>query len=99
MATDSEVSGGRVGKSVAWSALNAMVLRLSQFLVGVLVARLVSPHEYGVFVVALTVYIIVFSFSDIGVTAAVVRERDRVDQIAPTVSAIAMGTSAVLALG
>jgi PST family polysaccharide transporter len=75
-----------------------MVLRLSQFLVGVLVARLVSPHEYGVFVVALTVYIIVNSFSDVGVTAAVVRERDRVDQIAPTVSAIAMGTSGLLAL-
>ena len=42
---------------------------------------------FGVFVVALTVYSIVVNISEIGVSAALVREIDRADEIAPTVTA------------
>lgn len=90
---------GRVGRGVAWSALNAFVLRLSQFLVGVLIAHLVSPREFGVFVVALTVYMIVNSVSDVGATAALIRAPERSDEIGPTVSAIVISTSAILTVG
>lgn len=87
-----------VGQGVAWSALNAAVLRLSQFLVGVLVAHLVSPHEFGVYVVAYTAYLIAFSINDVGVTSAIVRERDRGDAITPTATTISITTSLALAL-
>lgn len=89
-------NNGSVGGSVAWSALNAAVLRMSQFLVGVLVAHLVSPREFGVFVVALTVYMIVNSISDIGANAALVRDPDHGDELGPTVALITIGTSVIL---
>lgn len=88
---------GHVGRGAAWSALDAGVLKLSQFLVGVLIARLVSPRDFGVFVVALTIYTIVAYISDIGVTSAIIREKERSDEIGPTVTTIAIGTSLALA--
>jgi PST family polysaccharide transporter len=80
-----------------WSAVNTAMLRLGQFAVSVVIARLVSPHDFGVFVVALTVYLIVINVSEIGVSAALVREIGNADRIAPTVSTIAILSSAVLA--
>ncbi|HEY7174019.1 MAG TPA: oligosaccharide flippase family protein [Micromonosporaceae bacterium] len=87
---------GRVGRAVAWSALSTWVLRLGQFLMGIVIARLVAPHEFGVFVVALTVYTIVINVSEVGVSAALVREVHRSREIAPTVATIALTTSALL---
>ena len=90
--------GQRVGRGVAWSAINAAVLRLSQFLVGIIVARLVSPNEFGVFVVALTIYTIIVNISELSVGSAIVREVGRTREIAPTVSTIAIGTSGLLTI-
>ncbi|HET6868470.1 MAG TPA: oligosaccharide flippase family protein [Solirubrobacteraceae bacterium] len=88
----------RVGRGVAWSALNSSVLRVGQFFIAIVTARLVSPAEFGVFVVALTVFSIVVNVSEVGVSAAIIREPDRTRQIAPTVSTIAIVTSALLAV-
>lgn len=93
-----EESYEQVGRSVAWSAANASVLRLSQFLVGILVARLISPHDFGVFVVALTIFSVVMSFSDIGVNSALIRQPEHGDELAPTVATIAFAMSVLLGL-
>jgi lipopolysaccharide exporter len=87
----------RVGRGVAWSALNAGVLRLSQFGMSIIIARVVAPREFGVFVVALTVYAIIVNVSEVGVGSALLREVDRAREIAPTISTIAITTSALLA--
>lgn len=100
MAVSSEVADahvGRVGQGVAWSAVNAVVLKLAQFMVGVVVARLVAPHQFGVFVVALTIYTIANSISDIGVGSALLREGDRADEAGPTLTTIAIGMGTVIA--
>jgi PST family polysaccharide transporter len=77
--------------------VNTAILRIGQFAVSIVIARLVSPHDFGVFVVALTIYVIVVNVSELGVSAALVREIDNADRIAPTVSTIAIATSGVLA--
>ncbi|HVX47410.1 MAG TPA: lipopolysaccharide biosynthesis protein [Mycobacteriales bacterium] len=88
----------QVGRSVVWSAANAGVLRLSQFLVGIAVARLISPHDFGVFVVALTIFTVVMSISDIGVNTALIRQPEHGDELGPTVATIAFGMSVLLGL-
>jgi lipopolysaccharide exporter len=81
-----------------WSGLNTAILRLGQFVVSIIAARLISPHEFGVFVVGLTIYLVIINISEIGVSSALVREIDNVDQIAPTVSTIAIASSFALAV-
>lgn len=59
-----EVPGGpsmgrRMQHAALWTSLNSFVLRLAQFAVGVVVARLVAPEQFGVFAVALIVHAIV----------------------------------------
>jgi lipopolysaccharide exporter len=97
-----ESSTGGLGRKLAtaafWSAANTTLLRLGQLGISIVIARLVAPDEFGVFVVALVVYQIVISISEIGVSTALVREVDNADRIAPTVATIAIASSSVLAL-
>ena len=86
----------RVGRGVSWSALSTIILRLGQFIMGIVIARLVAPQEFGIFVVALTVLAIVANVSDLGLASAVIREVGRTRIIAPTVATIAIAASAVL---
>jgi PST family polysaccharide transporter len=89
--------GRLLARGAAWSSASTAVLRLGQFLVSIVIARLISPHDFGVFVVASTVYLIVINISEVGVSTALIREVDNADRIAPTVSAIAIANSALLA--
>jgi lipopolysaccharide exporter len=94
----------QVGRGIRWSSLSALVLRISTFLVGVVAARLIAPREFGVFAVALTVYGIVLTLSDLGVTQAIIREVDNTREIGPSVMTLNLlatvflaGTMALLA--
>lgn len=88
--------GGSVGRGVSWSALNAVLLRSGQLLMGIVTARIIAPREFGVFAVALTAFAIVANVSDLGVGSAILREVDRTRAIAPTVYTLGIGTSVVL---
>lgn len=90
--------GRRLAGAAFWSAANTALLRLGQLGISIVIARLVAPDEFGVFVVALVVFQIVISVSEIGVSTALVREVDNADRIAPTVATIAIASSSVLAL-
>jgi PST family polysaccharide transporter len=91
--------GRSLKRGVIWSAADTVILRLGQFAIGIVIARLISPREFGVFVVANTVYLIITNVSEIGVSTALVREIDNARNIAPTVSTIAIANSAILAAG
>ncbi|RNI21180.1 lipopolysaccharide biosynthesis protein [Flexivirga caeni] len=92
---DADTSG--VAQGVRWTTISAIVLRASQFLTGVLAARIVAPSQFGVFAVALTIYSVMLTLSDMGVTQALVREVHRTRLIAPTVNTINLGFAVVMA--
>ena len=84
-------------RSAAWSTLDVMVGRGGQFAQGVVIARLLAPDDFGVFAVALVVHAIVINVSELGVSAALIRDDDdTVRRSAPTVATIAIVTSFVL---
>lgn len=89
--------GRALVRGTMWSGANTFGLKLSQFAVSIVIARLVSPRQFGVFVVAATIYLIVVNVSEVGVSTALVREVDNADRIAPTVTTIAVVNSALLA--
>lgn len=90
--------GRNVGTSAMWSALNTAVLRASGFLISLVIAHLVAPYEFGVFTVAITVYNIVVSIAELGVSSALIREPKRSKELAPTIFTLSLVNSAVLAV-
>jgi len=95
-ASEDRTLGQQVGRSAMWSAINAGVLRLATFVVSLVVAHLVAPEKFGLFTVALTVFTIAISVSELGVVSAIVREPKRTAEIAPSVFTISLITSALL---
>jgi PST family polysaccharide transporter len=88
-----------VGRSAGWSTLDVALGRVAQFAQGVVVARLLAPEAFGVFAVALVVHAIVVNVSELGVSAALVRDSDeQVERGGPTVATIALVSGAVLGL-
>lgn len=81
-----------------WSFLNAALSRLGTLLVGVLMARILGPGEFGTFAVAMVALLAVLSFNELGVSLAVVRwERDP-ETVLGTVNAISTVGSMLLFL-
>lgn len=86
-----------VRRGVAWSSLDVVVNRSMSFALGVVVARLLTPSAFGVYAVALVVHAIIVNVSELGVSAALLRDDDEaVEAAAPTVVTIALASSAAL---
>ena len=87
----------KVGRGLAWSTANTVVSRVGQLVVGVALARLIVPEQFGVFAAALVVLNVVISISELGVSVAIVRARDQaeVDRIAPVVTSVSVLSGAV----
>jgi lipopolysaccharide exporter len=64
-------------------------------LLGIVLARLLTPEAFGVFAVALTVQSILLNFADLGMSADLVRSRDW-QRRAPTVASISLLTGGLL---
>lgn len=93
------MSAGRtIGRGLAWSALNTVVLRLGSLALGILLARLLTPEQFGVYAVALSVQAVLMTLADLGLSADLVRSDDA-ERRAPTVASLGLVTGAVLALG
>jgi O-antigen/teichoic acid export membrane protein len=97
----SETSGPSLRKLVwrgaAWSTLDVAVNRTLSFAMGVVVARLLTPEDFGVYAVALVVHVIIINVSEVGVSTALVRDDARaVEAGAPTVTTIALASSVAL---
>lgn len=89
--------GRKVGTGALWSALNAGTLRVATFVVSLVAARLIAPHDFGVFVVAVTVFNVAMSFAELGLSSAIVREHQRSREIAPTIFTLSLANAGVLA--
>jgi O-antigen/teichoic acid export membrane protein len=86
-----------LGKTAAWSTLDVIVGRFGQFAQGVFVARLVAPRSFGVFAIALVVHTVVVNISELGVSAALIRDDPaHTSRSAPTVLTICLVTSGLL---
>lgn len=86
-----------VGHGLAWSSVSSLVLRLGSFAVGIVLARLLAPEEFGVFAVALTVQAVVMTLADLGMSTDLIRSEDP-GRKAPTVASLGLASGALLAI-
>ena len=95
---DSAGMGGQVRRGIAWSAMNNLAMRLGTFALGIILARLLSPEEFGVYAVALTVQAVLMTLTDLGLSADIVRSRHP-ERIAPTVATFALTAGVLMTAG
>jgi lipopolysaccharide exporter len=88
----------RVGASAIWAGGSVMLMRFANIATMAVVARLVAPHDLGVFALAVTAYVVIVTFGEFGVSSALARSDLDPDRIAPTVTTIALGTSFALSV-
>jgi len=85
--------GGLASRALGWSFLNNAFSRLGTLGIGVVLARLLGPHAFGTFAVALIALLALLSFNELGVSLAIVRWEGEPRDIAPTVATISLLTS------
>ena len=84
--------GGQVSRGLRWSLVNSAAGRAGSFIVGVALARILAPHDYGVYAVALIMMQLVLSLNDLGTSPAAIRceaeELPRVTSTGATLTAL-----------
>jgi len=83
--------------ALGWSFLNTAAGRLGTLAIGIALARLLGPEEFGTFAVALIALTAVLSFNELGVSLAIVRWPGDPHEIMPTINTVSLIASGVLA--
>ena len=95
MTVDAGTLGTRARSGMTWSLANSAAARVLTFLAGLVIARIVSPEEFGTYAAALLVMTIVLSMNEIGLSVAVIRWEEDVDRITPTAVSGSLASSAI----
>src|SRR5947207_5337048 len=95
--SDSRSLSASVRKGALWVVASNMSLRLANVLLLAIVAHILSPHDFGVFAVALTAYAIVSSIGELGVSSCLIRADLDIDSLAPTVATVSVLSSVITA--
>jgi O-antigen/teichoic acid export membrane protein len=96
MSPDAEPLHKTARRALWWSVANNAVGRVGTTLMGIVLARLLVPEDYGVYAVALVALNALLSMNELGVSLAIVRKPGDVSRIAPTVKTLALGSSLLL---
>ncbi|OLB67100.1 MAG: polysaccharide biosynthesis protein [Actinobacteria bacterium 13_2_20CM_2_72_6] len=91
MTTDvvTESIGRQVGRGLRWSLTGTMLTKVGSFAMGLVLARLLAPADFGVYAIALAATAILMRINDVGLIAATVQWRGKLEDMAPTAAAMA----------
>jgi O-antigen/teichoic acid export membrane protein len=97
---DAEPTSASIGraarKGLVWSLMGATSTRLGGLLLGMILARLLTPGDFGLYAIALSAMYFVMHVNDVGLIAATVQWRGRLEEMAPTATTLALGFSVVI---
>jgi lipopolysaccharide exporter len=97
-ATPPAALGSALKRSAFWAAGSTVLLRLSNIALMAVVARIVSPDELGIFTLAVTIHTVIVSVAELGTASAIARSDLDLGRIAPTVAAVSIMTSLLMAV-
>jgi lipopolysaccharide exporter len=97
MSPPDETLAGAVRRGLVWSTVNSLLMRMGNLVLGMVLARLLVPEDFGVYAIALTVQAILMTFADLGMSVDLVRA-EHPERRAPTVATLSLASGAVLAL-
>jgi O-antigen/teichoic acid export membrane protein len=85
-----ESLGRRAGRGLRWSLLGTMVTKVGSFAMGLALARILAPADFGVYAIAMAATTVLMHINDGGLIAATVQWRGRLEEMAPTAATMAM---------
>jgi PST family polysaccharide transporter len=86
-----------VAVAARWSLLNTVVVRLGNVVAGAILARFfLDPRDWGLYAVGSVVLAMLFSFSELGVSLALIRWEGDIRRFAPTVLTISTVSGLIL---
>ena len=88
---------GDVRRGLVWSTVNNMVLRIGSLALGIVLARLLVPEDFGVFAIALSIQTVLLTLADPGMSVDLVRAHDPARR-APTIATLSLASGVFLAL-
>lgn len=90
-ATDvvSDAIGREAGRGLRWSILGTLVMKVGSFAMGLVLARLLAPADFGTYAIALAATAVLMHINDVGLIAATVQWRGRLEKMAPTATTMA----------
>jgi O-antigen/teichoic acid export membrane protein len=88
--------GRAAGKGLRWSLMGSVFTRLGSLLLGIALARLLTPADFGLYAIALSAMYFVMHVNDVGLIAATVQWRGRLAEMAPTATTLAFVFSVLI---
>lgn len=86
--------GRKAGRGLRWTLFGTLATKAGSFVMSLVLARLLVPHDFGLYAIALAATQFVMHVNDLGIIAATVQWRGRLEDMAPTASTLAIGFSA-----
>tara|TARA_R110000744_G_scaffold266200_5_gene380177 strand:+ start:543 stop:1979 length:1437 start_codon:yes stop_codon:yes gene_type:complete len=77
--------GDKMVSGMAWSAVERLSIQIVQFIIGIVLARLLTPQEYGIIGILIVFIALSQVFIDSGFTKALIQKQNRTDQDTSTV--------------
>ena len=87
--------GSSVRPALKWSFLNTGGIKIVGLASTIILARLLSPHDYGVFAIAFVALNLADAINDAGLQAAITRWPGEIDSVAPTAVTVSITASVV----
>jgi PST family polysaccharide transporter len=87
--------GRAAGKGLRWSLMGNVSTRLGTLLLGIALARLLTPADFGLYAIALSAMYFAMHVNDVGIIAATVQWRGRLEEMMPTATTLALTFSLV----
>ncbi|WP_198346383.1 MULTISPECIES: oligosaccharide flippase family protein [Nocardioides] len=85
--------GQRAGRGLGWALIGNLVFKAGSFAISLVLVRILVPHDFGLYAVALAANAFVIHVNDMGMIAATVQWRGRVEEMAATATTLAIGFS------
>jgi O-antigen/teichoic acid export membrane protein len=90
--------GQQAGRGLRWGLIGNLVTRAGSFTMGLILARLLTPEDFGLFAVAMAATAFTMTVKDLGIMAAVVQWRGKLEEVTPTATLLSF-VSAILLYG
>jgi PST family polysaccharide transporter len=93
---DTSTIGRKAATGIGWGLLGNVGVKIISFATALTMARLLAPHDFGAYAVALAATQLVIHINDLGLIPAVIQWRGSTDEVAKTASTIAAAFSGIL---
>ena len=94
-----ESIGRKAGRGLGWGLLGNGITKVGSFATSLVLARLLVPHDFGVYAVALAAMQFVIHINDVGLIPATIQWRGKLEDMAPTAATLAASFSFVVYIG